>query len=68
MHDVTRGKASIFAVSSGDTSFGDFTNEYAVFIEFDETGEKITKLDEMMDSAFLMKFFPNFKKYLAEHA
>jgi len=67
VHDVSRNKASVFAIASGDTPFGDFNNEYAVFLEFDDSGEKITRLDEMMDSVFLMKFFPSFKKYLAGH-
>jgi hypothetical protein len=67
VHDSERSKAAIFAVATGDTGFGDFQNEYACFLDFSETGEKIIKLDEFMDSAFLMKFYPDFRKYLAEH-
>jgi hypothetical protein len=67
VHDPARNKASIFAISTGNTPFGDFTNEYAVFVTFDESGEKITSLDKMVDSAFLMTLFPQFKRYLQKN-
>jgi ketosteroid isomerase-like protein len=65
--DAPRSKAAVFAVGSGTTAFGGpFHNEFAVFLEFDdETGEKITALDEMMDAACVMEFFPGFRRYMA---
>lgn len=65
VHDSGRNKATIYAAASGDTPFGDFKNAYAFFIEFDDRGEEIKRLDEFMDSLFLIKFFPGFKQYLA---
>lgn len=65
MHDARRSKASVFAVATGVTPFGEYHNEYAIYIDFDESGEKITHLDEMMDAAFVMEFFPGFKQYMA---
>ncbi|RMZ74761.1 hypothetical protein DV737_g5767, partial [Chaetothyriales sp. CBS 132003] len=61
VHDTAHNKAAIYATASGNTPFGDFNNEYACFIVFDDKGEKIRQLDEFMDSIFLMKFFVGFK-------
>lgn len=68
VHDVARGKAVIYATSHADTPWEDFKwkNEYAVFLTFTENGEKINKVDEMLDSAFAKEFFPRFQKYLSE--
>ncbi|EXJ89632.1 hypothetical protein A1O3_02699 [Capronia epimyces CBS 606.96] len=68
IHDTARNKAAIYAEAQGDTPFGDFQNEYACFVEFDDKGEKIKQLDEFMDSVFLMRFFPGFKRYLEEQS
>ncbi len=66
MHDAENSKAVVYAVSKADTPFGDWTNEYAVFFTFDESGEKIAKIEEMVDSAFLNDFFPKFQSFLRE--
>ncbi|PCG92023.1 Hypothetical protein PENO1_090780 [Penicillium occitanis (nom. inval.)] len=66
VQDVTRGKAVVYAISKGSTPFGDWTNEYAVFITFDESRQKITKIEEMVDSAFMNEFFPKFQDYLRQ--
>ena len=56
----------VYAVSKADTPFGDWTNEYAVFFTFDESGQHIAKIEEMVDSAFLNDFFPKFQNFLRE--
>lgn len=69
VHDVAKGKAVIYAISRADTPFGvEWTNEYAAFITLGESGEKIVKLEEMVDSAFMKAFYPIFQKYLSEEA
>lgn len=45
---------------------GPWNNEYAVFFEFDETCEKLTRVDEIMDSNFVKDFFPKFMQHMAE--
>jgi hypothetical protein len=42
-----------------------WTNEYSVFTSFSEDGTKITRLEEMVDTAFFQHFFPKFQQYLA---
>nr|A0A4P8DJV0.1 RecName: Full=Monooxygenase dmxR10; AltName: Full=Dimeric xanthone biosynthesis cluster protein R10 [Cryptosporiopsis sp. 8999]QCL09101.1 DmxR10 [Cryptosporiopsis sp. 8999] len=68
LHDASKGKAAIYATSFADTPFGDFkwTNEYAVFLTFSEDGTQVSKLEEMVDTAFYKEFFPKFQKYMIE--
>ena len=66
VHDVPQRKAVVYALSTGKTSFGDWASDYAVFFTFDESGEKIVKLEEMVDSAFMKDFFPKFQGYMRE--
>ena len=69
MHDAEEGKAVIYAVSRADTPFGiEWRNEYACFVTLDATRERIIKLEEMVDSAFMKSFYPVFQKYLSEQA
>lgn len=69
VHNAAKGKAVIYAISRADTPFGvEWTNEYACFVTLDESGERIVKLEEMVDSAFMQSFFPIFQKYLSEQA
>ncbi|KAF2111968.1 hypothetical protein BDV96DRAFT_580934 [Lophiotrema nucula] len=67
VHDADRSKAAIYATSKADTPFEDFkwTNEYAVFLTFSSDGTEITRMEEMVDTAFFQQFFPRFQKYLA---
>ncbi|KUL89561.1 hypothetical protein ZTR_04319 [Talaromyces verruculosus] len=68
LHDASKNKAAIYATSFADTPFGDFkwTNEYAVFLTFSEDGTQVSKLEEMVDTAFYKEFFPKFQQYMAE--
>ena len=38
--------------------------EYAAFVTFSEAGDKVARLEEMLDSAFLQDFGPKFGQYL----
>lgn len=66
VQDAARGKAAVYAISKGDTPFGIWTNEYAVFITFDESRKQIIKIEEMVDSAFMNEFFPKFQDYVRQ--
>ncbi|KUJ13608.1 uncharacterized protein LY89DRAFT_622550 [Mollisia scopiformis] len=66
VHDAARSKAVVYALSKGDTPFGEWRNEYAVFLTFSESGEQIIKFEEMVDSAFFNDFFPKFQKHLQQ--
>jgi hypothetical protein len=43
-----------------------YHNESAVFLWFDESGQKVEKIEEMFDSAFMEDFLPKFQGYWAE--
>ncbi|GIZ46905.1 hypothetical protein CKM354_001001100 [Cercospora kikuchii] len=66
VHDAAQGKAVIYAVSAGDTPFGDWTNEYAVFLKFSENSETVQSVEEMVDSAFMKDFMPKLQKHLVD--
>jgi hypothetical protein len=53
-------------VSKADTPFGPYTNEHALFLWFDETGEKVQRIEEMFDESAMKDFQPKFEKYLAQ--
>jgi hypothetical protein len=65
VHDAAQGKAAIYMKTKADTPAGPFHNEAAVFIWFDESGEKVAKLEEMMDSAVVKEVMPRLQPYLA---
>ncbi|KAH8653813.1 hypothetical protein BX600DRAFT_440865 [Xylariales sp. PMI_506] len=68
VHDVTRGKAAIYAISNATTPFGPYRNEHALFLWFDESGEKVQRIEEMFDDAAMRDFQPKFEKYIAQQS
>ncbi|KKA17950.1 hypothetical protein T310_8109 [Rasamsonia emersonii CBS 393.64] len=67
IHDVEKNKAAVYASSKGALPWGPWELEYSVFITFSEAGDKVARLEEMMDSAFLRDFGPKFGQYLQAH-
>ncbi|MCJ1399415.1 hypothetical protein MMC11_002617 [Xylographa trunciseda] len=69
VHDAARGTAAVYATSLADTPLpGEkWTNEYAIFLSFTEDGTKVSRLEEMVNTAFYRDFFPKFQQYLMEH-
>jgi len=45
------------ARSTADTRKGKYENEYALFLEFTEDGEKVVRFEEFVDSAYSERFF-----------
>lgn len=68
VHDVARGTAAVYATSQADTPIPDekWTNEYTIFISFTEDGTKVSRLEEMVDSAFYRDFFPKMQQYFKQ--
>lgn len=64
VHDPARGRAAVYAISTGDSPVGEWTNEYAVFMTFNVTGDKIASLREMVDSAFMEGFFAKVRELM----
>ncbi|KAG7038467.1 S-adenosyl-L-methionine-dependent methyltransferase [Colletotrichum scovillei] len=66
LHDAAKSKAAVYAVSTGESPFGPWEMEYAAFLHFSKAGDKIVRLEEMLDSAFTKDFAPKFQKYLQD--
>lgn len=66
VHDAANNKAAVYATSTGDTELGPWATDYAVFITFNDAGDKVKLLEEMLDSAFMKEFGPKFGRYAQE--
>ena len=64
MHDTALGKAAIYALTKADTAFGPYENEQAVYISFDESGDKVNKIEEMNDTAYRKEWDPQYYKHI----
>lgn len=63
VHDAANGKACIYALTKADAPWGPYSNEHALFLWFDETGEKVTKIEELFDTVVMADVMP---KMIAE--
>lgn len=66
VHDSAHGKAVIYAVTNADTPVGPYANEHALFVWFSESGEEISRIEEMFDSAVMKDFLPKLGQYMAD--
>ncbi len=66
VRDPAQRKAVIYALTKADTPFGPYANEHSLFVWFDETGEKVQKIEEMFDAIVMQNFLPKLEKYKAE--
>ena len=59
--------AAVYVSSTGELPWGPWRMEYSVFLTFNEAGDKVAMLEEMLDSSFLQTFAPKFGQYLEEN-
>lgn len=52
----------IYALSKADSPWGPYSNEHALFLWFDESGEKVTKIEELFDTTVMNTFLPKIKE------
>ncbi|KAJ4389511.1 hypothetical protein N0V93_006981 [Gnomoniopsis smithogilvyi] len=64
IHDQQKGEAAIYALSKGNTPFGPWHMEYAVFLTFTGSGDKIARIEEMLDSNHAQWFGPHLRKWI----
>ncbi|CAK3734884.1 Hypothetical predicted protein [Lecanosticta acicola] len=57
LYDVAARKSCFHATSSATSPVGPFGNEYSFFLWFSEDGEEITRIEEMVDSAYSKEYF-----------
>jgi hypothetical protein len=56
----------VYAVTKADTPFGPYKNEHALFLWFDESGEKVNKIEEMFDGLVMKEFLPKIMAHVAQ--
>ncbi|KAK4613360.1 hypothetical protein CLAFUW4_09160 [Fulvia fulva] len=64
VNDADQHMAVVHASGSGETPFAHYSNEYAFFLHFNETGEKVDRIEEFVDSKLSADFFGKMADYL----
>ncbi|KAI1145400.1 hypothetical protein F4825DRAFT_443968 [Nemania diffusa] len=68
IEDARANKVVILAHSTASTDVGPYANEYVFVFHLNETGDKITRFQEFVDSANSVTFFPKLQEYLEQKA
>ena len=67
LEDKQANRICLYLSARGDTVAGEYVNEYMWLLDFDESGEKITRSKEYSDTAMARDFFPKLKAAMTEH-
>ena len=67
MNDPEHRQLVCYASGVGESPVAPYVNEYVFFLNFDETGEKITRIEEFVDSGFARDFLAKALEYKARH-
>lgn len=63
MNDPEHHMAAVHASGVGDSPVAPYKNEYAFFLTFNETGDKITRIEEFVDAQFSQSFLAKVREY-----
>ena len=66
LEDKQSNRICLYLSARGDTVAGEYVNEYMWLLDFDESGEKITRSKEYSDTALARDFFPKLKAAMVE--
>jgi ketosteroid isomerase-like protein len=66
VEDVPGCKVVLWLKARADTLVGEYVNEYMWTLDFDETGERIMRVHEFVDSAVQRDFWPKLEGALRE--
>ncbi|KAB8227141.1 uncharacterized protein BDW43DRAFT_304834 [Aspergillus alliaceus] len=64
IHDPAQSKAVMYAITTADSPFGPYKNEHACFVWFDESGEYVNRIEEMLDGVFMKHFLLKLEAYI----
>jgi len=72
VHEVVESKEEkkvmMWASSVADSPIGPYKNEYCLILFFNETGDKLVKFLEFVDSKWSTEFFAKMREWVAEQA
>ncbi|KUI55047.1 hypothetical protein VP1G_02307 [Cytospora mali] len=68
VEDERENKVIMWASSKGQTLIGPYGNEYMLLLYFNETGDKVKKIVEFVDSGFAKEYFPRLGAHMAKLA
>ncbi|KAH8882917.1 hypothetical protein GQ53DRAFT_883740 [Thozetella sp. PMI_491] len=64
--DEKENKIVVWAHSTAETDIGPYANEYMLVFYFNETGDKIVRFLEWVDSAYSKDFFARLRSYIEQ--
>jgi ketosteroid isomerase-like protein len=67
VYDVEGRKCAFYATSWAKSPVGPYANEYTWFLWFSESGEKITKIEEFVDSAYIKDFLAKMDAHASDN-
>lgn len=62
-HDPQAGRSVVFADTAADATWGDYKNTHIIILTWNEDGTKQTKIQDMMDSAGMLKRMEMMQKF-----
>jgi len=66
IEDSAANKVAMWAKSTATTIIGPYTNEYMLVFYFNETGDKVERFLEYVDSANSVSFFPKLREAMEQ--
>ncbi|KAJ4390943.1 hypothetical protein N0V93_004542 [Gnomoniopsis smithogilvyi] len=66
IEDEKANTVVIWCSSTADTVIGPYGNEYVLLLHFNETGDKVEKIVEYVDTEYSKSFFGRLRTYLEE--
>ncbi|EUC41194.1 hypothetical protein COCMIDRAFT_106796 [Bipolaris oryzae ATCC 44560] len=68
LHDAEKNQAAIYSTAKGDAPFGEWDVESVIFLTFSAAGDRVAKIEEMMDSAKMQELMPRVGRYIQEQS
>lgn len=65
--DEGANRICMYLRARADTVAGEYVNEYVWMLDFDESGKKITRVKEFVDTVMKRDFFPKLSAAMKEH-
>lgn len=66
MHDPVQRSSAVHVLNNATSVIGPYENEYVFMLYFDESGEKIVRIVEMVDSKYASEFLGRAEAWMAE--